>query len=59
MFTGFDINTQRFDIRAKNIPLDVVERNLAQMKNSMKSAAQQAMTHQQFIEQHCRAERDI
>ena len=59
MFTGFDVNPQRFDVRAKNIPLELVEKNLAQMKASMNSAAQQAMTHQQFLDKHCRAERDI
>jgi tryptophan halogenase len=58
MFTGFDVNPQRFDVRAKNIPLDVVEKNLAQMKNSMITAAKQAMTHQQFINKHCLAESD-
>ena len=58
MFTGFDINPQRFDVRAKNIPLDVVEKNLAQMKSSMITAAKQAMTHQQFIDKHCRAQSD-
>ena len=59
MYSGFDVNPQRFDIRAKNMPLEVIEKNLAQMKNSMFSAAQQAMTHQQFIDKHCRAECDI
>jgi tryptophan halogenase len=59
MFTGFDVNPQRFDVRAKNIPLEVIEKNLAQMKASMINAAQQAMTHQEFLDEHCRAERDI
>lgn len=59
MYTGFDVNPQRFDVRAKNVPLEIVERNLADMKNSMHTAAKQAMSHQQFIDKHCRAERDI
>jgi len=59
MFTGFDVSPQRFDMRAKNIPLEVIEANLDQMKSSMSTAAQQAMTHQQFIDKHCRAERDF
>jgi tryptophan halogenase len=59
MYAGFDINPNRYDIRAKNIPLDIIERNLSEMKNSMVNAAKQAMTHQQFIDKHCRAQRDI
>mgnify|MGYP000713529371 CR=1 FL=1 len=59
MYNGFDVNPKRFDIRAKNVPLEIIERNLSEMKNSMKGAAQQAMSHQQFIDTHCRAERDV
>ena len=59
MYHGFNINPQRFDVRAKNINMDIIEKNLAQMKNSMTKAAKQAITHQDFINTHCRAERDI
>ena len=59
MFAGFDVTPKRFDIRAKNVPLEIIERNLSEMKNSMNTAAKQAMTHQQFIDKHCLAERDI
>jgi len=59
MYHGFDINPQRFDIRAKNININTIEKNLTQMKNSMASAAKQAMTHQEFIKKHCRAIYDL
>jgi len=59
MYHGFDITPARFDARAKNINLDIVEKNLMQMRDSMKTAAKQAMSHQEFINKHCRAERDI
>jgi len=59
MYHGFDINPLRYDARAKNIDLAIIEKNLMQMRNSMKTAAKQAMSHQEFINKHCRAERDI
>ena len=59
MYHGFNVNPRRFDVRAKNINIDTVEKNLLQMKNSMQSAAKQAMSHQEFINKHCRAVCDI
>lgn len=59
MYNGFNVNPKRYDSRAKNIDLTLIEKNLAQMKNSMVSAAEQAMSHQQFIDKHCRAKSDI
>lgn len=58
MYHGFDITPARFDVRAKNIDVSVIEKNLMQMRNSMNNAAKQAMSHQEFINKHCRAPRD-
>lgn len=59
MYAGFDVHPERFDIRAKNIPIEMIERNLAQMKHSMEQAAKQSLSHQGFLDKHCRATRDI
>ncbi len=59
MYHGFDIKPRRYDVRANNTSLAVIENNLAQMKHSMEKAAKQAMTHQAFIKRHCRAICDI
>lgn len=59
MYHGFNIKPQRFDVRASNASIDLIEKNLTQMKASMEAASKQAMTHQAFINKHCKAECDI
>ncbi len=59
MYNGFNVMPKRYDIRANAIAPDIILKNLQQMKQSMASAAQQAMSHQAFINMHCKAESDI
>ncbi|MCO4798372.1 MAG: tryptophan 7-halogenase, partial [Colwelliaceae bacterium] len=59
MYNGFNVVPKRYDIRAKNMSSDIIMRNLSQMKDSMASAAKQAMSHQDFINKHCKAKSDI
>jgi tryptophan halogenase len=59
MYNGFNVVPKRYDIRAKNMSSDIIMRNLNQMKDSMASAAKQAMSHQDFINKHCKAKSDI
>lgn len=59
MYNGFHVTPQRYDMRANTIAADVIMKNLQQMKSSMLDAAKQAMSHQAFIDKHCRAKCDI
>ena len=55
MYHGFNVVPQRYDVRIQNVDVSVIEAKLAQMRNSMAGAAQQAMSHQDFISKHCRS----
>jgi len=55
MYDAFGIIPKRYDARADNIKLDVITTNLAQMKQSIEQAAKQAISHQAFIDEHCKA----
>jgi len=59
MYNGFNIIPKRYDLRADKIESSVILNNLNQMKESMQTAAKQAMTHQMFINKHCQAKCDI
>ncbi len=59
MYNGFHVTPQRYDMRANTIAADVIMKNLQQMKSSMLDAAKQAMSHQAFIDKHCRAKCDL
>lgn len=59
MYNGFNVTPKRYDMRANSISADVIMKNLQQMKSSMTDAAKQAMSHQAFIDKHCRAKCDI
>lgn len=59
MYNGFNVQPKRYDMRANSIALEVVKQNLQQMKSSMHDAAKQALSHQEFIDKHCKAQRDI
>lgn len=59
MYHGFNIVPKRYDVRINNIDAKSIEQKLAHMRQSMTSAAAQAMSHQDFIDKHCRAQCDI
>ncbi|WP_340678829.1 tryptophan halogenase family protein [Paraglaciecola sp.] len=59
MYHGFNVTPQRYDVRAKNVDVKLIEQRLQQIHSSMSSAVNQAMTHQEFINKHCRAKSDI
>ena len=59
MYNGFNVMPKRFDMRAKNMSSVIIMQNLQQMKMSMQTAAKQAISHQEFINQHCKAQSDI
>jgi tryptophan halogenase len=59
MYHGFNITPQRYDVRANVADVKVIEQKLQQMHNSMTSAVSQAISHQDFINKHCKAVRDI
>lgn len=55
MYQGFKCHPKRFDPRAESVELSVLRQKLAQMRQSIESAAAQAMSHDSFIDAHCRA----
>jgi tryptophan halogenase len=59
MYHGFDVVQKRFDARVQNLDSKMIEQKLIQMRNSIFGAAEQAMSHQAFIDKHCRSQRDI
>ncbi|GAA0822616.1 tryptophan 7-halogenase [Colwellia asteriadis] len=59
MYHGFKVVPQRYDVRIKNLDSKMIEQKLMQMRNSIYGAAEQAMSHQAFIEKHCRAVCDL
>ena len=56
MYYGFKRQARRYDPRADNVTLAVLEQKLAQMRTNLQSIASQTMSHQQFIQMHCQAE---
>jgi tryptophan 7-halogenase len=55
MYQGFACSASSVDPRAEVVELAVLRQKLAQMRQSIQSAAQQAMDHDSFIDAHCRA----
>lgn len=55
MYQGFKHLAKGVDPRAESVDLAVLRQKLAQMRQSIESAAQQAMSHDSFIDTHCRA----
>lgn len=55
MYNGFHITPQRFDVRAGAVEPTLIKQKLDQMSHSIDKAAQQAMSHDQFIKMHCPA----
>jgi tryptophan halogenase len=56
MYQGFNHLSKRVDPRAETVEIAVLQQKLAQMRQSIESAAQQAMSHDSFIDIHCRAQ---
>lgn len=55
MYNGFNLSSQRYDTRVDAIDINLITEKLEQMKSSIKQAAQQAPSHDEFINKHCRA----
>ncbi|WP_065187842.1 tryptophan halogenase family protein [Shewanella woodyi] len=55
MYHAFGVLPNRYDPRVDAIPLETVKQNLAQMKHSIINAASQSVSHQTFIDRHCKA----
>lgn len=56
MYQGFKYLTKGVDPRAETIEIGELRQKMAQMQQSIKSAAQQAMSHDSFIDAHCRSQ---
>ncbi|GLX79159.1 tryptophan halogenase [Thalassotalea insulae] len=57
MYEGFGLTPARYDSRADTYSNDILTSNLQQMRNSLTNAANQALSHQEFIDKHCKATR--
>lgn len=55
MYHAFNRKPLRYDPRVDNIDIEIIKQNLANMHDSLNSAANQAISHQQFINMHCQA----
>jgi tryptophan halogenase len=55
MYNAFKCQAKRYDTRVDNYNINAIKANLQKMKTSIETAADQAMTHQQFINKHCKA----
>ncbi|WP_394200170.1 tryptophan halogenase family protein [Shewanella waksmanii] len=56
MYNGFGVQPKRYDPRADAIDNEVLLQNLKQMQRSIRQAASQASSHQDFIFAHCKAD---
>src|SRR5690606_22545863 len=56
MYAGFHKPAKRYDPRADMIPLAELKQQLAGMRQAITNAADNAISHGEFIERHCRAE---
>ncbi|TLU67137.1 tryptophan 7-halogenase [Thalassotalea litorea] len=56
MYDAFGIVPKRYDPRANLPALDMITTNLQKMKDSLDNAALQVLSHQSFIDKHCKSE---
>lgn len=56
MYNAFGIKPDRHDPRADAIQKNIITENISKMKVSIENAAKQALTHQTFINKHCKAQ---
>ena len=55
MYNGFNIEPNRYDPQANNIDPNRLIRDLWQMKQLIKNAAQKSISHAEFLQRHCAA----
>ena len=55
MYNGFNIKPRQYDIRVDLVDTNVLAQQLSNMKQTIRTVADQASTHQQFINTHCAA----
>ncbi|MBT1063683.1 tryptophan 7-halogenase [Bowmanella sp. Y26] len=55
MYNAFGVVPDSVDIRATVASSEMLIKNLQQMKNSIQGAASQVISHQAFIDRHCKA----
>jgi tryptophan halogenase len=55
MYNGFNRTPQRYDIRADAVDPLLIKQKLDQMHQSINKAAQQVLSHEDFIKAHCQA----
>ena len=55
MYNAFGVEPQRCDPRAETVSTTLIGDKLKQMSQSIDGAAKKAMSHQQFINQHCKS----
>lgn len=55
MYNAFGVVPKRQDPRAQMVPAELIDQKLRQMRESIAGAASQAMSHQAFIDKHCKA----
>ena len=56
MYDAFGLRPARYDVRADAYPEQVILQNLSQIKDSLTNASKQALSHQAFIDKHCKAQ---
>lgn len=56
MYNAFGIKPDRYDTRANSIATHVIQENISKMAASIENSAKQAISHQAFIDKHCKAE---
>jgi len=55
MYNGYRFQPQGYDPRAGQVPLDLMQQRLTQLRQSIEQAASSAVSHQDFISRHCAA----
>jgi tryptophan 7-halogenase len=55
MYNAFGISPKRHDPRVNAVATNVIQDNISKMRASIESAAKQALSHQAFIDKHCKA----
>ncbi len=59
MFYGFNVTPSRYDVRLDHFNSSAIAENLAQMKAQIAMAANNCLSHQAFIDKHCKANNDV
>ena len=55
MYTGFDILPEQHDVRVDRLKIEVLARDLAKIRDAIRTAAEAAPSHADFIALHCAA----